>query len=113
MTACGPFRPVTRLEDNVRLQLPSKRVMFCTLVIMLGATTALVAILSGRGTCPPNMLCMDLGYFMPINPFTVSMVLIAMASLIFAFVDIIKYLAKIEIGRRNAESIAHEENGDS
>ena len=113
MTARDPFQPVTRLEDNVRFQLPSKRVIFCALKILLGATAALVAILSGKAACPPNVNCIDLGYFMFINPFTVSMILIAMVSLISAFRDIFENLATIDIGQRNIESIAHLEDGDS
>ena len=80
---------------------------------MLGAATALVAVLSGKGTCPPNMLCMDLGFFMPISAFTVSMILISMASLISAFKDVFENLAKVEIGQRDVESIAHNRDGDS
>ena len=112
-SANDPMQPVTRLEDNVRFQLPSKRVIFIALKILLGAATALVAILSGKGTCPPNLYCIDLGYFMPINPFTVSMILIAMVSLTSAFIDIFENLATIDIGQRNIESIAHLEDGDS
>ena len=97
----------------MRIQLPSKRAIFCALKIMLGAATALVAVLSGKGTCPPNTLCMDLGFFMPINAFTVSMILISMASLMSAFKDVFENLAKIEIGQRNVESIAHIKDGDS
>lgn len=97
----------------MRFRFPGKRAIFCALKILIGAATALVAILSGKGTCPPNVLCMDLGYFMPITPFTVSMILIAMASLISAFKDIFENLAKIDIGQRNIESIAHLEIGGS
>lgn len=96
----------------MRFQLPSQRVIFCALKILLGAAAALVAILSGKGTCPPNLYCIDLGYFMLINPYTVSMILIAMASLISAFRDVFENLATIDIGQRNIESIAHLEDGD-
>ena len=113
MTACDPLKPVTGLEDNVRFQLPSKRAIFCALKIVLGAAAAIFAIFSGKGTCPPNVYCIDLGYYMPINPFTVSMILIAMVCLISAFRDILENLATIDIGQRNIESVAHLEDGDS
>lgn len=113
ISACDPFQPATRLEDDVRFRLPSKRAIFCALKILLGAAAALIAILSGKGTCPPNIYCIDLGYFMPINPFTVSMIVIAMASLISALKDILANLEKIDIGQRNIESIAHLKDGDS
>ena len=96
----------------MRAQLPSKRLVFCTLKVLLGTATAVATIMSGKGTCPPNMFCMNLGYFLPINLFTISMVLIAITSLISAFKDIFASLSRIDLLSRNIESIADRQNND-
>ena len=88
------------------IQLASKRAVLIGLKVFLGSVGAFVAVLTGKGTCPPNFLCWDLGYFMPISFFSVSMVLIAMVLLISAFKDIFDGVRSIDIGRRDIESVA-------
>ena len=101
------------LGDKVRIQLPSKKVVIRGLKILLGSTAALIAVLTGKGGCPPNMFCtFDLGYLMPINLFSLSMVLIAIVSLVSAFRDIFQNLERIDIGQRDVESIAQRQNDD-
>jgi hypothetical protein len=100
-------------EDEVRIQLPNKKVLVGGLKVLLGSTAALIAILSGHGGCPPNMFCtFTLGYFMPISLFSLSMVLIAMVSLLSAFKDIFQNMERINIGQRDVESIAQRQNDD-
>lgn len=96
----------------MRIQLPSKRLVLCVFKILLGSAAAFAAVLTGKGTCPPNMFCMDLGFFMPMSLFSISMVLIAMALLVSAFQDIYKRLSRMDIGSRDIESIAHRQNDE-
>lgn len=96
----------------MRIQLPSKRLVLCVIKILLGSAAAFAAVLTGKGTCPPNTFCMDLGFFMPMTPFSISMVVIAMALLISAFQDIYKRLNRIDIGARDIESIATRQNAE-
>ena len=102
-----------RLGDKVRIQLPNRKVLIGGLKVLLGSTAALIAILTGKGGCPPNIFCtINLGYFMPINLFSLSMVLISIVSLVSAFKDIFQNLERINIGQRDVESIAQRQNDD-
>ena len=97
----------------MRIQLPSKKVVIGGLKVLLGSTAALIAILTGKGGCPTHIFCISSpGYFMPINVFSLSMVLIAIVSLVSAFKDIFQNLERIDIGQRDVESIAQRQNDD-
>ena len=97
----------------MRIQLPNKKVLIVGLKVLLGSTAALIAILTGKGGCPPNIFCaFNLGYFMPVNFFSLSMVLIAIASLVSAFKDILQNLERIDSGQRGVESISQRQNDD-
>jgi len=96
----------------MRIRFPSKASIVCTFKVIGGSTATLAAVLSGQHLCPPNIFCMDLGFYMRIHLWSLSITMLAAGLLLSAFRDLVFDLGTIELLERDIEAVADPINED-
>lgn len=98
-------------------ELPRKNWKLTACKIIIGSLAALVAVLTGERACGggSNLFdaCFrDLGYFLPLGLFEISVTLLAISLLLSAFRDVFANLGRFTLVGRDVESVADMPNDD-